>query len=351
VRAVYYDAFGQPPVCTTVGDPSCPVTGVVIEVVATGLCRSDWHAWMGHDHDVALPHVPGHEFAGVIAEVGSSVEGWKVGERVTAPFVCACGRCDTCRRGEQQVCDDQFQPGFTHWGSFAEFVAIDRAQLNLVRVPDAMELDAAASLGCRFATAYRAVDQHGRVGAGDWVAVHGCGGVGLSAVMIAAARGARVIAVDSSLAALRLAVAAGAVATVDATQVDPVAAIRELTGGGAQVSIDALGSAATCLNSIRCLRKRGRHVQIGLLAGADARPAVPMGDVIAGELELIGSHGMPAHAYAPMLAEISDGTLQPGRLITHRITLDEAATALARMGEHLGDGVTIVQPKARTAAA
>ena len=321
----------------------------MIEVVATGLCRSDWHAWMGHDRDVALPHVPGHEFAGVIAEVGSSVAGWVPGDRVTVPFVCACGRCDTCRRGEQQVCDDQFQPGFTHWGSFAEFVAIDRAQLNLVRVPDSMELEVAASLGCRFGTAYRAVDHHGRVAAGDWVAVHGCGGVGLSAVMIAAARGARVIAVDRSGAALRLASTAGAVATVDATELDPVAAIRELTGGGAQVSIDALGSAVTCVNSIRCLRKRGRHVQIGLLAGPDAMPALPMSDVIARELELIGSHGMPAHAYAPMLAEITDATLQPGRLITHRITLAEAATALARMGEQFGAGVTMVAPKTRTA--
>jgi alcohol dehydrogenase len=176
-----------------------------------------------------------------------------------------------------------------------------------------MDLEIAASLGCRFATAYRAVDYHARVRAGDWVAIHGCGGVGLSAVMIAAARGARVIAVDISPAALQLAQTAGAVAVVDATRTDPVTVIRELTGGGAQVSIDALGSVATCQNSLRCLRKRGRHIQIGLMVGDDDMPRLPMADVIAGELELIGSHGMPSHGYAPMLRELTDGTLRPER--------------------------------------
>src|SRR5665647_3119553 len=187
MRAVLYEAFQQLPEVVTVDDPACPETGVVIEVAATGLCRSDWHGWMGHDPDIRLPHVPGHEFAGVIAEVGSRVRGWHLGDRVTAPFVCACGQCETCRRGEQQVCDRQFQPGVTHWGSFAELVAIDHAQVNLGRVPDDMACETAASLGCRFATAYRAVVHHGRVQSGDWVVVHGCGGVGLSAVMIAAA--------------------------------------------------------------------------------------------------------------------------------------------------------------------
>jgi D-arabinose 1-dehydrogenase-like Zn-dependent alcohol dehydrogenase len=344
MRAVRYDAFQQLPALVSVDDPRCPDAGVIIEVAATGLCRSDWHAWMGHDPDVALPHVPGHEFAGVIAEVGPQVQNWRPGERVTVPFVCACGRCDSCRRGEEQVCDFQFQPGFTHWGSFAELVAIDRADVNLVRVPDALDLETAASLGCRFSTAYRAVTYHGRVKDGDWVVVHGCGGVGLSAVMIAAARGAQVIAVDVSPAALELARTVGAVACIDATHADVVSAVRQLTGGGAQVSLDALGSIATCQNSIRSLRKRGRHIQVGLMLAADDLPPVPMGTVISAELELIGSHGMAAHAYPAMLADIVDGTLQPQRLVTHRLPLTEAPAALAGLDQQPGDGITMIIP-------
>jgi D-arabinose 1-dehydrogenase-like Zn-dependent alcohol dehydrogenase len=342
--AVLYDAFQQLPEVVGVDDPECPETGVVIRVAATGVCRSDWHAWMGHDRDVVVPHVPGHEFAGVVVEAGSRVEHWRAGERVTVPFVCACGECASCRRGEQQVCEHQFQPGFTHWGSFAELVAIDRADVNLVRVPDGMDLETAASLGCRFSTAYRAVTHHGKVSEGDWVAVHGCGGVGLSAVMIAAARGARVIAVDVSAAALELALTVGAAAVLDARAVDVVGMVREITGGGAEVSIDALGSVATCQSSIRCLRPRGRHVQVGLMIADDDLPPVPMDAVVAGELELIGSHGMPAHGFPGMLAEILDGSLEPQRLVTRRIGLPEAPAALAEMDGRPGAGVTLVLP-------
>jgi D-arabinose 1-dehydrogenase-like Zn-dependent alcohol dehydrogenase len=327
-----------------VADPACPETGVVIEVIATGLCRSDWHGWMGHDPDVRLPHVPGHEFAGVLAEVGSQVQGWHCGDRVTVPFVCACGQCDTCQRGEHQVCDRQFQPGFTHWGSFAELVAIDHAQVNLVRIPDDMAFETAASLGCRFATAYRAVVKHGQVQDGDWVVVHGCGGVGLSAVMIAAARGAQVIAVDISPTALELARNLGATATIDPGHANVVDAVRDITGGGAQVSVDALGSIETCQNSIRSLRKRGRHVQVGLMLGADDAPPVPMAAVIAAELEIVGSHGMAAHDYPTMLDEITAGTLSPQRLVQRRIDLGEAPARLAALDLQPGGGITVISP-------
>ena len=156
-----------------------------MRVKATGVCRSDWHGWVGHDKDITLPHVPGHELAGVVEAVGRDVRKWKRGDRVTVPFVCGCGECPQCQAGHQQVCDHQFQPGFTHWGSFAEFVSIHRADLNLVALPESLAFDTAASLGCRFATSFRAVVDQGRTSAGQWVAVHGCGGVGLSAVMIA----------------------------------------------------------------------------------------------------------------------------------------------------------------------
>ncbi len=219
MKAVLYEEFRQPPRVTQVPDPVPVPGGVVLRVQATGVCRSDWHGWMGHDPDIVLPHVPGHELAGTIEAVGPGVRNWKVGDRVTVPFVCACGTCPECHSGNQQVCDHQFQPGFTHWGSFAEYVAIPQADLNLVALPETMDYATAASLGCRFATSFRAVVDQGRTSAGQWVAVHGCGGVGLSAIMIANAIGANVVAVDIAEDKLALARSLGAAAVVNATSV------------------------------------------------------------------------------------------------------------------------------------
>lgn len=344
MRALLVEAFGSPPRVAVVADPVCPDDGVVIEVRATGLCRSDWHAWAGHDTDIALPHVPGHELAGIVVEAGPDTQA-VVGQRVTAPFVCACGACGTCRAGAPQVCENQFQPGFSGWGSYAELVALPHADVNLVELPAGLDFVTAAGLGCRFATAYRAVTAHGRVGAGDWVAVFGCGGVGLSATMIAASRGARVIAVDTASPAREMAGRLGAEVVIDAADARLVEWIRDQTGGGARVSIDALGSPATCRAAIESLARRGRHVQVGLLFGADARTCVPMDRVISHELEVYGSHGMGAVDYPAMLAEIATGALRPQSLVTSTIALEDLAGArgaLATMGARPPTGISVI---------
>lgn len=346
MKAMVFEAFGTIPEIRHVPDPLPASDGVVIEVMATGLCRSDWHGWMGHDTDIRLPHVPGHEFAGVVTAVGSEVRNFRAGERVTVPFIAACGRCRECHAGHQQVCETQFQPGFTHWGSFAEYVAIDRADNNLVRLPDAMDFKTAASLGCRFATSFRAVVDQGRVRGGEWVAVHGAGGVGLSAVMIASALGAQVVAVDVADSKLALARAMGAAATVNACSVPSVVeAVREITGGGAHVSLDALGHPETCFNSIANLRRRGRHVQVGLMLAENAQASIPMAQVIAHELEIYGSHGMQSWRYAAMLEMILAGTLRPDRLIGETLSLKAAIPALVAMGATAPDGITIIDPR------
>ncbi len=344
VRAVRYDAVGAAPRMLDVPDPRCPDDGVVLDVRATGVCRSDWHAWRGHEV-VPLPHVPGHELAGTVREVGPDVSRWRVGDRVTVPFVLGCGTCELCRTGDAQVCPDQEQPGFTLPGSFAERVALPRADANLVGLPDGLSFVAAAALGCRFATAYRAVVTHGAVRSGQWVAVHGCGGVGLSAVMVARALGGRVVAVDVSAAALDAARDLGAETVVDGGGgADVAALVREATGGGAHVSLDALGDAAVAAAAIAGLRPRGRHVQVGLLHGADARAAVPMDLVVARELTVLGSHGMPAVDYPAMLDLVATGALDPERLVTRRIGLEEAGAALAAMDGPTPPGITIVEP-------
>jgi len=287
-----------------------------------------------------LPHIGGHELAGVVVQTGPTVTRWRAGDRVTVPFACGCGRCEYCLAGQAQVCPRQTQPGFTGPGSFAELVAIHAADANLVSLPDAIDFVAAASLGCRFATAFRAVTAHGRVRAGDWLAVHGCGGVGLSAVMIGSALGARVVAVDVAAAALDRARELGAEFTV---QEDPVAAVREITGGGAHVSIDALGSPATAVNSVRCLRRRGRHVQVGLLLGPAFAPPLPMDLVIGRELEIYGSHGMAARDYPAMMAMVADGTLRPGAAIGQVIGLEDVGQALAAMNGPGSVGMTVAR--------
>lgn len=348
MRAVVFDEFGARPEVRDVPDPVPSVDGVIIQVEATGLCRSDWHGWKGHDPDIRTPHVPGHEFAGVVMAVGAGVKAWRVGDRVTAPFVCACGTCASCLAGDQQVCERQAQPGFTHWGSFAELVAVEHADVNLVRLPGELTYDAAAGLGCRFATAFRAVVTQGRVAAGEWVAVYGSGGVGLSAVMIAAACGARVVAVDIAGPPLDLARRFGAAVCLNATELsgpgEVAAAVREVTAGGAHLSLDALGSHATCAASIESLRRRGRHVQVGLLPAAYGRPALPMDRVIAYELELRGSHGMAAHAYPEMLRLVTAGVLRPEQLITQTIGLDEASDALMTMDQSSAAGIRLIRP-------
>ncbi|MDF2158377.1 zinc-dependent alcohol dehydrogenase family protein [Algoriphagus sp. CAU 1675] len=345
MRALVYEQFQAPPSIQKVQDPTPSSDGVVIEVKATGLCRSDWHGWMGHDDDIVLPHVPGHEFAGVISAVGKEVKNWKIGDRVTVPFVCACGTCPTCASGNQQVCDAQFQPGFTHWGSFAEFVAIDRAETNLIQLPESISFETAASLGCRFATSFRAVVDQGKVSGGQWVAVHGCGGVGLSAIMIANALGAQVIAVDISEEKLQMAKSMGASYKINArTTGDVAATIRELTKGGAHVSLDALGSLETCFNSVACLRKRGKHIQVGLMLDKEKNAPVPMNMVLSKELELYGSHGMQAWRYEEMLRMILSGKLQPEKLLGRQISLEEAILALPSMNQFEGEGITLIKP-------
>jgi alcohol dehydrogenase len=344
MKAVIYEKFGDKPRIATVPDPIPDDDGVVVRVKASGVCRSDWHGWLGHDPDIKqLPHVPGHELAGIVEETGGEVTRWKRGDRITVPFVAGCGSCPECQSGNHQICDNQFQPGFTAWGSFAEYVALKYADTNLVKLPAEIDFVTAASLGCRFITSYRAVVAQGNVTAGQWLAVHGCGGVGLSAIMIASALGVQVIGIDIDDRVLSLAKSLGARITFNASDVSDIpGAIHNVTGRGAHVSIDALGSATTCANSILCLRKRGRQVQVGLLAGNDYHPSLPMEYVIARELEIYGSHGMQASKYNEIFKMIVSGNLDPKALIGKTIPLEAAPNELEKMGDYGAVGITVI---------
>ncbi len=349
MRALTYAAFGATPVVATLPDPTPPPGGAVVRVTASGLCRSDWHGWMGHDSDIAtFPHIPGHELAGVVEAVGDGVDAGWLGRAVTAPFVFACGACAVCDAGAGQVCPNQRQPGFTDPGSFAELVVVQAAATNLVALPDGLDPAMAAGLGCRVATAYRAVAARANVVGGESVVVIGAGGVGLAAVAVARSRGALVCAVDVSAASLDRALDQGADEVVDAS-IGPdkvIAAVARWSGGGADVSIDALGSPEACRTGILSLARRGRHVQVGLLPPAAGRADIPMERVIGWELDVLGSHGMAAADYPALLDDVVSrrldlrGLLAPGE----PLGLEEAGAALVAMGTTASRGIVLVDP-------
>ncbi len=346
MRALAFDAFGGPLTLRQLPAPAPPPGGAVVEVHATGICRSDWHAWMGHDGDVArLPHVPGHEFAGVVTSVGDGVDPSWVGRRVTAPFVYACGSCAECRQGAGQVCSRQRQPGFTLPGSFAEQVVVTSAGTNLVELPDGIPPHLAAGLGCRVATAFRAVHVRGRVARGETVVVLGCGGVGLSVVAIAAARGARVVAVDRAPEALSAAARLGSDRNLRWAP-DVVEAVRAETGG-AHATFDCVGSPEVLVAAIRMLRPLGRHVQVGLLPPAVGPVELPMGLVIGRELEVLGTHGLAAADYSALLEDVTSGRLDLGSLVAPGPVggLADAADLLPRMGTEAFGGIRVVDPR------
>lgn len=348
MKAALMTEFDGPLPVEDVPDPECPRDGAIVAVRACGVCRSDHHAWKGADPDVVLPHVMGHEFAGEILEVGPECHGFRAGDRVTAPFILACGACPDCRGGEPTVCNHQHVIGFTGWGAFAERLAIARADFNLVALPDAVDYTAAAGMGCRVTTAFRAVVDRADLRPGEWMAVHGCGGVGLSAIMIGAAMGAQVLAVDIAPKALELAKAFGATATLDAGGADVGGAdvggaVRDITGGGAHVSIEALGMTPTFENSLRGLRKMGRHVQIGMPVGAHASPSLPLLDLVyARQLTLHGTRGIGANRFSALFDMIAAGRIDPGKLVTGTIPLSGAADALRDMDRFQSAGVKVI---------
>jgi D-arabinose 1-dehydrogenase-like Zn-dependent alcohol dehydrogenase len=347
MRAAVMEGIRKPLVVRDVPDPSPAPNGAVVRVEANGICRTDWHLWVGDwswfGIQLPMPHVLGHEFCGVVEAVGPDVTRVKRGDRVLVPFSQGDGTCEWCRSGHHNVCDTLLTPGVVYWGGYGRYVAVPFADVNLVPLPESVSFVDAASMGCRFMTAFHALVDQAVVRAGEWVSVHGCGGVGMSAVQIASALGARVIAVDVAGDKLAMAKSLGAVATVDASKSDAGKAIIELTGGGAHVAVDALGIAATCQAAIMALRKRGRHVQIGLTSSAEqGMIALPIDLIVLKELTIVGSLGMQAPRYGAMLGMVETGKLAPGKLVQSRIGLEEAGGVLESMDRYGTVGVTVI---------
>lgn len=344
MKAAIFHAFHGPLAVEDIDEPQCPRDGAIIEVRACGVCRSDVHAWAGVDPDVSAPHVPGHEFAGVVAETGPGCTRFRPGDRVTAPFILACGECSDCLGGDPTICGHQHVIGFSGYGAFAERLAIPHADFNLVHLPDAIGFVEAAGMGCRVSTAFRGIVDRAGLKPGETIAVHGCGGVGLSAIMIASAIGASVIAIDIDESALELARRMGANNTLNASGLDDVgSAVRDLTGGGADVAIEGLGITTTFHNSLRSLRKLGRHVQIGMPVGEHANPPVPLLETVySRQIQIMGTRGIAASRFPALLAMVESGRIDPARLIARTISLSEAGHALAELERFASPGVTVI---------
>lgn len=342
MRAALLTTYNSPLEITSVADPGCVPDGVVLRVMACGVCRSDWHAWTGADPDVVLPHIPGHEFCGEVVEVGPQVSRWRVGDKVIAPFILACGNCPACAAGQQTTCPTQVVPGFTQDGAFAEMISVPHADHNLTALPNGMDPALAAALGCRATTAWHALTGRAALAGGEWLAVFGGGGVGTCALILGRALGARVVVVDVVEEKLQFAKGLGADAVVNAARVNAAEAVRDMTGGGAHVAIEALGVPATTIPALKSLRKLGRMVQVGMPAGDHTTMPIPMDTVYSGQLAIFGTRGMPAHRYPSLLSLIEAGQADLSPLVTRQIGLSGVNAELEAFNHPAPPGVAVV---------
>lgn len=340
MRAAVLNKYNAPLSIETIDMPACPHDGVVLKVLACGVCRSDWHGWVGEHPRVKPGQIGGHEYCGEVVEAGPEAT-FAAGDRVIAPFILACGSCPQCRSGASNTCLDQRLPGFVEPGAFAEYVAVPRDH-NLARLPEDMSPSLAASLGCRVTTAWHALTDRASVQPGEWLAIHGTGGIGLSAMLLGRALGARVIVTDIVPEKLEHAKSLGADAVIDARSGDSAEQIIELTKGGADVSVEALGFAVTVAASMACLKPLGRHVQVGLPVGPHAVQDIDMNLIYMRNLALYGTRGMPAHRYPSLLSLIEGGHVDLNPMIAREVALSDVSAELAAFNGPTLPGVAVV---------
>ena len=352
MHAVQMDEFRQPLTVRNVPVPEIGDDDALVRVTASGICRTDWHVWHGDwswlGLKVPLPAILGHEMGGVVERVGSRVQNLAVGTRVSIPFNLACGHCGYCVEGLQNICDNAQWPHLLPGsGGWAEYARVPNAQLNCIPLPsNVTELDAAA-LGCRYMTAYRAVSTRAAVRGGETVAVVGIGGVGLSAVEIANALGAQVIAVDQKQEALDAARKLGAIETINSTGLTPVQVadrIKAINGGdGVAASIDAIGVNNGTLTALEALRKGGRLATVGLTSAEEhGNLTIPVDRLVANEWSIAGSLGNPHSEYPQLLAMIQSGKLSPRAHVEREVGFEDVQSVLDLMPTFKTNGFAVI---------
>ena len=348
MKAIVLERPRSPLTISEVAQPECAPDGAVLEVGACGVCRSDWHVWEGgwawEAIRPALPVILGHEMSGTVVEVGDDVREVRVGDRVIVPFHFACGSCEHCHTNRSNACLHARFPGSDTDGGFAEYIAVPVADFNCIPIPDALAMETAASLGCRYMTAWRAIAVVGEARPGETGVVVGCGGLGLSMIQIGTALGMEMIAVDIDDRALARAREAGASMTLDARDGDISQAVEQLTAGGADISFDAVGRSDAAISGIRSLRSRGRHVQVGLTSADDAGAiAWPADRIVFRELQIRGSIGNSRPDYGTMLRLIERGVLRPDELLGEIFEFEDVVGILPELGRRALDGLSVAR--------
>jgi alcohol dehydrogenase len=350
MRAAVLEEYQEPLAIKDVDAPDPDAEGAVVEMNACGICRSDWHGWQGDWEWLGIKppsgQILGHEPAGTVVEVGEDVENVSEGDRVTIPFNIGDGTCHQCRTGHGNTCENVMPLGFAEPvpGAFAEQLHVPAADHNAVHLPEGVDAVDMAGLGCRFMTSFHALAHQADIEGGDWVAVHGCGGIGLSAVHIADALGANVVAVDLADEKLQKAKEIGANETVNAEEADDTPeAVQAVAGGGVDVSVDALGIETTCRNSVMSLGTRGQHIQIGLSTQDEqGMVALPTDLMVMQEIEFIGSLGMPPTRYGEIFRMVDTGKLDPSTVVSETVTLDDVSDRLASMSDFGTMGIPVI---------
>lgn len=352
MRAVVAEQLRQPMEVMDIPIPDIGDDDILVRTSASGICRTDWHVWNGDwtwgGLKLPLPITLGHEIGGVVDRVGANVTRFKAGMRVCVPFNFADGDCPYCRKGLSNLCDNPAW-GFTTPGSggFAQFARVPNADLNCVALPANVTEKDGAALGCRYMTSFRAVRSRARVQGGETVVVVGDGGVGRSAVEIAVAMGALVVAIDTKDSALEASRALGASYTINSSGLTPEEvreSLNKLIGSrGADVAIDAMGGQNSTLSSLHTLAKGGRLCVAGLTTQDDkGEITLPIDQVVFKEWSLVGTLGNPHADYPELLRLVDSGKLQPSKLITEEVGLEDVQSVFDRLVTFETEGFVVV---------
>ena len=347
MKAARLHEVGKPLKIDDIPIPKIGKKDVLIQVKACGICGSDIHiAIEGSSKTGYLPIVLGHEPSGVIAEIGSEVEGWKVGDRVTPSPGIACGRCYNCVKGKgATICINKKVIGLHIDGALAEFLPMPAE--NLLRLPDEIDFIWGAVLIDAVATPFHAINTRANLKLGETVAIIGCGGLGKHAIQIARLAGAsKIIAVDKVDEVLTRALRVGADYAVNAAKQDTVKAVKDLTGGeGVDVSVECVGWAKTIEQAVRCLKLGGRAVTVGLSMEPITLP--PPGIYVRSEFSLLGSRGAEIEEKQKVIDLIATRKLDLKETISEIIPLKDVNEGLDRLHKQIGFPVRIVVDMAK----
>ncbi|MBU0518205.1 zinc-binding dehydrogenase [bacterium] len=319
MKAALFLGSGKPLEIAEVPTPTPGSGEILVKVAACGVCHTDLHYV---DHNVPTfkdpPMILGHEPSGIIASVGKDVKTFKEGDRVLLPAVLTCGYCRNCRIGKENICDNMQMFGNHIDGAYAEYVLAPAK--DAIPMPDDVPLEEGSIIADAISTPYHAVVNRGQVKAGDNVVIFGCGGVGINTVQVAAAVGASVIAVDIIPEKLEMAKKLGAQETINAKEVDRIdKVVKKMTGGGADVTFEAVGNPKTIQDAFACIRKGGRTVLIGY---THKTVELPASKIMFFEQEIIGSLGCRPVDYPKIVEMARTGKIKLKELVTGKFPLE-----------------------------